>query len=121
MNTRPPRFLLSVLCRPSSALRPLSSALRPPSSVVRPLFSVLCLLSSAVRAHAADKPPAKITVQLDWVAEPEHGGFYQAEARGFQRLHKRMGDADISVPRQFDFVFERDSEGYYAGSVPQIA
>ncbi|MCC5023156.1 MAG: ABC transporter substrate-binding protein [Candidatus Synoicihabitans palmerolidicus] len=24
-----------------------------------------------------------ITVQLDWVAEPEHGGFYQAQARGF--------------------------------------
>jgi NitT/TauT family transport system substrate-binding protein len=25
----------------------------------------------------------KIVVQLDWVAEPEHGGFYQAEARGY--------------------------------------
>lgn len=25
----------------------------------------------------------KIVVQLDWVAEPEHGGFYQAQARGF--------------------------------------
>jgi NitT/TauT family transport system substrate-binding protein len=34
---------------------------------------------------AAEKPPFKITVQLDWVAEPEHGGFYQAEARGFFR------------------------------------
>jgi NitT/TauT family transport system substrate-binding protein len=29
--------------------------------------------------------PTKITVQLDWVAEPEHGGFYQALARGFFR------------------------------------
>ena len=28
---------------------------------------------------------AKITVQLDWVAEPEHGGLYQAHARGFFR------------------------------------
>lgn len=27
--------------------------------------------------------PFPITVQLDWVAEPEHGGFYQAQARGF--------------------------------------
>lgn len=35
--------------------------------------------------HAADQPLAKITVQLDWVAEPEHGGFYQAQARGFFR------------------------------------
>jgi NitT/TauT family transport system substrate-binding protein len=35
--------------------------------------------------HAAEKAPFKITVQLDWVAEPEHGGFYQAEARGYFR------------------------------------
>ncbi len=27
--------------------------------------------------------PTKIIVQLDWVAEPEHGGFYQAQAKGF--------------------------------------
>mgnify|MGYP002628830360 CR=1 FL=1 len=27
--------------------------------------------------------PFKITVQLDWVAEPEHGGFYQAQTNGF--------------------------------------
>jgi len=27
--------------------------------------------------------PFKITVQLDWVAEPEHGGFYQALAKGY--------------------------------------
>jgi NitT/TauT family transport system substrate-binding protein len=39
----------------------------------------------AAFAHAAEKAPLKITVQLDWVAEPEHGGFYQAEAKGFFR------------------------------------
>ncbi|MEO6005764.1 MAG: ABC transporter substrate-binding protein [Opitutus sp.] len=44
------------------------------------LFASL-LLSSLV--FAAEKPPFKLTVQLDWVAEPEHGGFYQAQARGF--------------------------------------
>jgi NitT/TauT family transport system substrate-binding protein len=27
----------------------------------------------------------KITVQLDWFPEPEHGGFYQAQARGWFR------------------------------------
>ena len=42
-------------------------------------------LLSAAAALAAEKPLAKITVQLDWVAEPEHGGFYQALARGFFR------------------------------------
>src|ERR1019366_3456692 len=35
--------------------------------------------------HAADTPLAKLSVQLDWVAEPEHGGLYQALARGFFR------------------------------------
>ena len=48
-------------------------------------YSVLCLLCSVLCAHAADKPLAKISVQLDWVAEPEHGGLYQALARGFFR------------------------------------
>jgi NitT/TauT family transport system substrate-binding protein len=42
----------------------------------------LPLLLGAVLA--ADKS-ARITVQLDWVPEPEHGGFYQAQAKGFFR------------------------------------
>jgi NitT/TauT family transport system substrate-binding protein len=29
--------------------------------------------------------PVKLTLQLDWVAEPEHGGFYQALAKGFYK------------------------------------
>ena len=45
----------------------------------------ILLLAVAATAHAADRKPTKIVVQLDWVAEPEHGGFYQAEARGFFR------------------------------------
>ena len=36
-----------------------------------------------VLAEYTYSEPTKITVQLDWVAEPEHGGFYQALARGF--------------------------------------
>src|SRR5215217_5961332 len=48
--------------------------------------SALLVLATASWANAADsKPLAKITVQLDWIAEPEHGGFYQAAARGFFR------------------------------------
>ena len=50
----------------------------------RLLSPVACLLFSTA-LHAADKPLAKVTVQLDWVAEPEHGGLYQALARGFFR------------------------------------
>ncbi|MDF3059707.1 MAG: myristoyl transferase [Rariglobus sp.] len=38
---------------------------------------------SADATPAVSAKPAKIVVQLDWVAEPEHGGFYQAQAKGF--------------------------------------
>lgn len=47
-----------------------------------PLFlSALTLM--VAKLPAADRPLSKIRVQLDWVAEPEHGGFYQAQERGF--------------------------------------
>ncbi len=42
-------------------------------------------LAFAAIARAAPDKLFKLTVQLDWVAEPEHGGFYQAQARGFFR------------------------------------
>jgi len=37
---------------------------------------------ASASANAAPAP-TKIIVQLDWVAEPEHGGFYQAQAKGY--------------------------------------
>lgn len=49
------------------------------------LFSLLALATCATLATAADKAPFKLIVQLDWMAEPEHGGFYQAQARGWFR------------------------------------
>src|SRR4051794_4814223 len=52
---------------------------------MRRLRFCLCFLASVLGCFAAEKTLFKITVQLDWVAEPEHGGFYQAEARGFFR------------------------------------
>jgi NitT/TauT family transport system substrate-binding protein len=50
-----------------------------------PRSLLLIWLLAPLAAFAADKPLFKIIVQLDWVAEPEHGGFYQAHARGFFR------------------------------------
>lgn len=50
-----------------------------PSRLLVPVFLAL------TSALSAGEPLKKITVQLDWVAEPEHGGFYQAQARGFFR------------------------------------
>lgn len=46
------------------------------------LFALSSQLSALNSAAAAS---AKISVQLDWVPEPEHGGLYQALARGFFR------------------------------------
>jgi NitT/TauT family transport system substrate-binding protein len=55
-----------------------------------PLAAVVAVLSGPgcsrqPPAAAGPATPFKITVQLDWVAEPEHGGFYQAQAKGYFR------------------------------------
>jgi NitT/TauT family transport system substrate-binding protein len=50
------------------------------------IFGALVAFSNAARSADATgqaATPFKLTVQLDWVAEPEHGGIYQAAARGF--------------------------------------
>lgn len=46
------------------------------------ILVAVCLLPPG---HAAQAKRFPLIVQLDWMAEPEHGGFYQAEARGFFR------------------------------------
>lgn len=58
--------------------------------VTLPIVAALALAAGCSRepsAGAGASPPAAtpVIVQLDWVAEPEHGGFYQAQARGFFR------------------------------------
>ncbi len=50
-----------------------------------PRLIALAALLATAPVSGAEKPPFKLTVQLDWVAEPEHGGFYQAATRGFFR------------------------------------
>jgi NitT/TauT family transport system substrate-binding protein len=53
---------------------------------MKPTCLFLALACALAPLHgAAGKPLFKLTVQLDWMAEPEHGGFYQAQARGFFR------------------------------------
>ncbi len=46
---------------------------------------VISLLSGCSKSDPASSNASliPITAQLDWVAEPEHGGFYQAQAKGF--------------------------------------
>ena len=44
-----------------------------------------CSRQPAAQAPASAESPFKITVQLDWISEPEHGGLYQALAKGYFR------------------------------------
>jgi NitT/TauT family transport system substrate-binding protein len=62
-------------------------------SLIVTFFAAGCGKKSADSSSSSSAAPGaaasgqsgrfKITVQLDWVPEPEHGGLYQAQARGF--------------------------------------
>jgi len=52
--------------------------------ITRALLALVpVLIFSGCGQSDADSSRTAITVQLDWVAEPEHGGFYQALANGY--------------------------------------
>jgi NitT/TauT family transport system substrate-binding protein len=60
--------------------RALSSAL-----AIAVLGAVGCGRSPEAAGGAGGPSVTSIVVQLDWFAEPEHGGFFQAEARGWYK------------------------------------
>lgn len=49
------------------------------------LLGLLAGCSQPEKSGGAATAPKKITIQLDWVPEPEHGGLFQAQARGYFR------------------------------------
>jgi NitT/TauT family transport system substrate-binding protein len=63
--------------------------MNPPRVILLAAAAVTLSCASCSRQPAAtlaaDDTPFKITVQLDWIAEPEHGGLYQALAKGYFR------------------------------------
>ena len=68
-----------------------------------------CGKNPAATGASAPAAPAKIIVQLDWVAEPEHGGFYQAQAKGF---FKAAGlDVEIIPGGPNAFVMQKIATG----------
>ena len=58
---------------------------------------------------AAPDAPFKITVQLDWIAEPEHGGFYQAQAQGYFKAENL--DVEIIPGGPNAFVMQKLATG----------
>lgn len=50
--------------------------------------------------------------------------FFGARERSAElsaRVWRKIEAGDNSLPRQFDVVIERDEEGYYVASVPQLS
>jgi NitT/TauT family transport system substrate-binding protein len=79
---------------------------------LRPLLATLLCATIVGSAHAAE--PDKITFATDWLAQAEHGGFYQAIAEGTYKKHGldvtiRMGGPQVNglqllAARQLDVV-----------------
>ena len=80
---------------------------------LRPAFvATLLCVTLASPAHAAE--PDRITFATDWLAQAEHGGFYQAVAEGTYKKHGldvtiRMGGPQVNglqllAARQLDVV-----------------
>ncbi|MCL4763866.1 MAG: ABC transporter substrate-binding protein, partial [Burkholderiales bacterium] len=64
-----------------------------------PLRALLAALLIAAPAHA--QPLERIVFATDWLAQAEHGGFYQALAEGTYRRHGldvtiRMGGPQVN-------------------------
>ncbi|HEY1792010.1 MAG TPA: ABC transporter substrate-binding protein [Opitutaceae bacterium] len=60
--------------------------MRRPRSWILPICALLACGCSRREAAAPAAPGLfKITVQLDWIPQPEHGGLYQAYAKGYFR------------------------------------
>jgi len=60
-------------------------------------------------APGAAGQPFKMTVQLDWVAEPEHGGIYQALAKGY--FSEAGLDVDVIQGGPNAFVMQKLATG----------
>lgn len=52
---------------------------------LRLVLLLFALTSAAIAATPVVHEPFPLAVQLDWMPEPEHGGFYQAQALGYFR------------------------------------
>src|ERR1700753_1547157 len=65
---------------------------------------LLCASALAPAAARAATPPIHITFVTDWKAKAEHGGFYEAIAKGYYAKRGldvtiRAGGPDVNVPQ----------------------
>jgi NitT/TauT family transport system substrate-binding protein len=76
---------------------------------MNPRTALLILAVVGTVVAAPEKPRFKMTVQLDWMPEPEHGGFYQAQARGF--FHDENLDVELRPGGPNAFVMPQVATG----------
>ena len=97
---------------------------------LKPL-AVLAALAAATVAHA--QQPTKFTMQTNWRAQAEHGGYYQAVATGIYKKYNldvtlKAGGPQINLPQllaanAIDFMMGSDSFGglnYVKNNIPLV-
>ena len=82
-------------------------------------LAALAVLALAVPAGAADQAPDRISFGLDWQAEAEYGGYYQAAATGIYARHglqvairqggPQVNQAQLMLAGRLDFTLASNS------------
>jgi NitT/TauT family transport system substrate-binding protein len=94
------------------------------------VVAVLALLAAVMPAHAVDK----VSFGTDWKAQAEHGGFYQAIAKGIYARHgldvtlrqggPQVNHAQLLAAGRLDFNMSSNSfiaMNYVAENIPMVA
>jgi NitT/TauT family transport system substrate-binding protein len=97
---------------------------------LKPLYAIAALAIASL-VHA--QQPAKVTMQTNWRAQAEHGGYYQAVATGIYAKHgldvtlkaggPQINLAQLLAANAIDFMMGSDSFGglnYVRNNVPLV-
>ena len=97
------------------------------------LRSIFALAALSLAALAQAQQPDKVTMQTNWRAQAEHGGYYQAVATGIYKKYNldvtlKAGGPQINLPQllaanAIDFMMGSDSFGglnYVRNNVPLV-
>ena len=96
-------------------------------------YRTLLGIAALAAAALAQAQPAKVTMQTNWRAQAEHGGYYQAVATGIYKKYDldvtlKAGGPQINLPQllaanAIDFMMGSDSFGglnYVRNNVPLV-
>src|SRR5947207_10085006 len=100
---------------------------------LKPFLVPALTLTLALAAGAVSAQPVKLTMQTNWRAQGEHGGYYQAVATGIYKKYDldvtlKAGGPQINLPQllaanAIDFMMGSDSFGglnYVKNNIPLV-